>query len=31
VCGLNEMVQSVRKLLQERGFDRKQIICERYD
>lgn len=31
VCGLKEMVNSVRDLLKERGFDRRQIIVEKYD
>lgn len=31
VCGLKEMVDSVRSMLKERGFDRKQIIYEKYD
>jgi len=31
VCGLKEMVDSVRKELKQRGFDRKQIIYEKYD
>ena len=31
ICGLRDMVESVRKELLERGFDRKQIISERYD
>jgi NAD(P)H-flavin reductase len=31
ICGLREMVESVRKQLLDRGFDRKQIISERYD
>ncbi len=31
VCGLNEMVESVREELKLRGFDRKQIIVEKYD
>jgi ferredoxin-NADP reductase len=31
VCGLKEMVDDVRTQLKERGFDRKQIIFEKYD
>ena len=31
ICGLKEMVDSVRKELKARGFDRKQIIYEKYD
>lgn len=32
ICGLNEMVSSTRKLLKEElGWDRKQIVFERYD
>jgi CDP-4-dehydro-6-deoxyglucose reductase len=31
VCGLKEMVDDVRRELKQRGFDRKQIICEKYD
>jgi ferredoxin-NADP reductase len=32
VCGLNEMVSSVRKLLKEElGWERKHVIYERYD
>ncbi len=31
ICGLNEMVDAVRKELKQRGFDRKQIIYEKYD
>ncbi len=31
VCGLKEMVESVRDELKARGFDRKQIIVEKYD
>lgn len=31
VCGLKEMVESVRDELKLRGFDRKQIIVEKYD
>lgn len=31
VCGLKDMVNSVRELLKERGFDRRQIIVEKYD
>lgn len=31
VCGLKEMVDDIRKELKRRGFDRKQIIYEKYD
>lgn len=31
LCGLKEMVEESRTLLKERGFDRKQIIAEKYD
>jgi len=31
VCGLKEMVENVRDELKQRGFDRKQIIVEKYD
>lgn len=32
ICGLNDMVSSVRTLLKEEmGWDRKQIVYERYD
>jgi CDP-4-dehydro-6-deoxyglucose reductase len=31
VCGLKAMVEDVRQLLKDRGFDRKQIIVEKYD
>lgn len=31
VCGLKEMVDDVRTELKRRGFDRKQIIYEKYD
>ena len=31
VCGLKEMVDDVRHELKGRGFDRKQIIYEKYD
>jgi ferredoxin-NADP reductase len=31
VCGLKEMVDEVRQELKRRGFDRKQIIYEKYD
>jgi CDP-4-dehydro-6-deoxyglucose reductase len=31
VCGLKEMVDDVRHELKRRGFDRKQIIYEKYD
>ena len=30
-CGLKEMVDSVRELGKELGFDRKQIVFEKYD
>jgi ferredoxin-NADP reductase len=30
-CGMKEMVESVREELKTRGFDRKQIIIEKYD
>lgn len=30
-CGLREMVDSVRELLKGMGFDRRQIITEKYD
>jgi NAD(P)H-flavin reductase len=31
VCGLNEMVSANRAQLKELGWDRKQIVFERYD
>ena len=31
ICGLQAMVNEVRKELKARGFDRKQIIFEKYD
>ena len=31
VCGLKEMVNEVRQNLKDLGFDRKQIIYEKYD
>lgn len=31
VCGLKEMVEDVREQLKARGFDRKQIIVEKFD
>jgi len=31
ICGLKEMVDDVRRELKQRGFDRKQIIFEKYD
>lgn len=31
VCGLKEMVEQVRDELKARGFDRKQIIVEKFD
>ena len=31
LCGLKEMVDDVRRILKEMGFDRKQIIYEKYD
>ncbi len=31
ICGLAEMVNDVRRLLKERGFQRQQIIVEKYD
>jgi ferredoxin-NADP reductase len=31
VCGLKEMVDDVRALLKQKGFDRKRIIYEKYD
>jgi len=31
ICGLKAMVDDVRERLKAKGFDRKQIICEKYD
>lgn len=31
ICGLKAMVDDVRTLLKQKGFDRKQIIYEKYD
>jgi ferredoxin-NADP reductase len=31
LCGLKEMVDDVRRLLKQKGLDRKQIIYEKYD
>lgn len=31
ICGLKEMVEDVRNLLKDLGFDRKRVIFERYD
>lgn len=31
ICGLKEMVDDVRALLKQKGFDRKRIIYEKYD
>ena len=31
VCGLKEMVDSVRALCKERGLERRQMIYEKYD
>jgi CDP-4-dehydro-6-deoxyglucose reductase len=31
VCGLRAMVDDVRRILKEIGFDRRQIVYERYD
>ncbi len=31
ICGLKEMVDDLRGILKERGFDRKQIVYEKYD
>ena len=30
-CGLKEMVDSIREIGKELGFDRKQIVFEKYD
>jgi CDP-4-dehydro-6-deoxyglucose reductase len=31
ICGLADMVNDTRALLKERGFDRKQVIVEKFD
>lgn len=31
ICGLKAMVDDVRRILKEQGFDRKRIIYEKYD
>ena len=31
ICGLKAMVDDVRLILKSSGFDRKRIICEKYD
>jgi NAD(P)H-flavin reductase len=31
ICGLKVMVDDVRSILKSSGFDRKRIICEKYD
>ena len=31
ICGLKAMVDEIREILKGRGFDRKQIISEKYD
>lgn len=31
ICGLKEMVDDVRRILKELGFDRRRIIYEKYD
>jgi CDP-4-dehydro-6-deoxyglucose reductase len=31
LCGLKEMVDDMRRLLKAKGYDRKQIIYEKYD
>ena len=31
ICGMKEMVDEVRAMLKQRGFDRKQILAEKYD
>ena len=31
ICGLKAMVDDVRAILKSNGFDRKRIICEKYD
>jgi NAD(P)H-flavin reductase len=31
ICGMKEMVDDVRALLKQKGFERKQIIYEKYD
>ncbi len=31
ICGLKEMVDDLRSILRERGFERKRIVYEKYD
>ncbi|MFZ5927767.1 MAG: ferredoxin--NADP reductase [Acidobacteriota bacterium] len=31
ICGMREMVDDIRRMLKERGFERRQIIAEKYD
>lgn len=31
LCGMRDMVDGIRRLLKERGFERRQIIAEKYD
>jgi len=31
ICGLKAMVDDVRQILKNKGFDRKQIVAEKYD
>ena len=31
LCGLKEMVDGIRGMLKEMGFDRKQVFYEKYD
>src|SRR5260370_30343274 len=31
ICGLAAMVDDVRSILKSNGFDRRRIICEKYD
>jgi CDP-4-dehydro-6-deoxyglucose reductase len=31
ICGLAAMVDDVRSILKSSGFDRKRIVCEKYD
>ena len=31
ICGLKAMVDDVRSILKAAGFDRKRILCEKYD
>jgi len=31
LCGMKEMVDQVRNMLKEKGFDRKQVLFEKYD